>query len=124
MKKIMLIFLFVVSFQTYSSAYTIIRSLNYGQSPASWDIAVTAPNGVDVQAWAGTNRYCASAVVTGTYSNGTYVTVGSYYQVVGVSWPSTASVPFIRFSISLTNPNSCNGGPTGNNPTSGQILIK
>jgi len=124
MKKIMLVFLFVVSFHTYSEAYTILRQLYWGASPATWSIDAYAPNGVDVQAWAGTNRYCAQAAVTGYYSSGSSLQIGTNYQVVGASWPSTPGNPFVRFVISLTNPNSCDGGPTGNNPTSGQIVVK
>lgn len=124
MKKLLLLFLFIVFFHTYSSAYTIVRSLNWGESPASWSIDYYASNGVDVLVWAGTNRYCAQATVTGYYSNGTSLTVGTSYQVVGVSWPSTPANPFQRFVISLTNPNTCSGPNGNNNPTSGNITIK
>ena len=106
MKKFMLLFLFVVFFQTYSSAYTIYRSLNWGQSPASWSIDAWATNGVDVYTMAGVNRYCAQAAVFGYYYSGSSVQVGTNYQGYGASWTSTPGNPFVRFVISLTNPDS------------------
>jgi len=124
MKKIMLVFLFVAFFCSYSSAYTISRSLNWGEAPASWTIDAYAPNGAGVMVVAGVNRYCATAAVLGYYSNGSMVQVGTSYQGTGASWPSTSGNPLVRFVINLTNPNSCNGPtPDSNNPTSASIMI-
>lgn len=124
MKKIMFVFLFVAFCCTYSSAYTISRSLNWGQSPASWTIDAYAPNGASVMVLAGVNRYCATAAVIGYYSNGAMVQVGTNYQGSGASWPSTPGNPLVRFVINLTNPTSCSGPtPGSNNPTSASITI-
>jgi hypothetical protein len=121
MKKIILVFSFVAFCSSYSSAYTILRQLSWGSAPASWTIDYYAPNGVQAYAVAGVNRYCAQAVVSGYYSNGTSQTIGTNYRDVSASWPSTTGNPLVRFVISLTNPNSCSG--PYNNDTMGRVIV-
>jgi hypothetical protein len=121
MKKIMLVFLFVAFFCTYSSAYTIQRQLSWGSSPASWSIDYYAPNGVQVYVLAGVNRYCAQAAIIGYYSGGSNKQIGTGYQQASATWTSTSSNPFVRFVISLTNPNWCSG--PYNNDTLGRVTI-